>query len=138
MKKILLEEKELITIETEMGKIELPKSVIGNVVMDVVDSFDGKVILSDSKGRIHKLAYRLGAMEEANNIEIEANENSIDLRVYAILRFGVSIRETSKQLINELKETIKEATGIRVDNVSIVVTGMLSRKIAPRNIEVTG
>lgn len=128
----------MIILENEMGKIELPKSVIGSIVIEVVESFDGKVILSDSKGRVHKLAYKLGAMEEANNIEIEGNENGIDLRVYAILRFGVSIKETANQLINELRSAIKEASGITVDNISIVVKGMMSKKIAPRNIEVTG
>lgn len=128
----------MIILETEMGRIELPKSVIGSIVMDVVDGFDGKVILSDSKGRVHKLAYKLGAMEEANNIEIEENEDSIDLRVYVILRFGVSIKETANQLINEIRSAIKEASGITVDNVSVVIKGMISKKVAPRNIEVTG
>lgn len=128
----------MIIIENEMGKIELPKSVIGSIVIDVVESFDGKVILSDSKGRVHKLAYKLGAMEEANNIEIEGGENGMDMRVYVILRFGVSIKETTNQLINEIKSAVKEESGITIDNISIVIKGMMSKKIAPRNIEVTG
>ena len=128
----------MITVQTDMGKITLPKSVIGNIVMDVVDSFDGNVILSDSKGRIHKLAYKLGTKEEANNIEVEMTEGGIDIRVYVILRFGMSIKNITHNLIDELRSEIKQASGITAVNISIVVTGMMSKKIAPRNIEVTG
>lgn len=128
----------MITVQTDMGKITFPKGVIGNIVMDVVDSFDGKVILSNSKGRIHKLAYKLGTKEEANNIEVEINGDGIDVRIYVILRFGISIKNITHNLIDEIRSEIKQASGLTAENISIVVTGMMSKKVAPRNIEVTG
>ena len=129
----------MITITTDMGEITLAKSVIGNIVMDVIDSFDGKVIFSDSKGRVNKLAYKLGTKEEANNIQVEQTENGIDLRVFVVLRFGTSIKDTTNRIINDIRSEVKAATGMTVENLSVVITGMLTKnKLAPRRIEVTG
>lgn len=128
----------MITVETDMGKITISKSVIGNIVMDVVASFDGKVILSDSKGRVHKFILKLGPKEESDNIQVEKTADGIDLRVFVVLRFGAGIRKTTAQLIEALRTEIKEGCGIDANNISIVITGMISKKIAPRHIEVTG
>lgn len=129
----------MITITTDMGKITLGKSVIGTLVMDVIESFDGKVILSDAKGRVHKLAYKLKTMDQADNIEIEQTEDGIDLRVFIILKFGTSIKTTTEKLIADIRSKVTEASGINIGTLSVVVTGMFTtNKVAPRHIEVTG
>lgn len=129
----------MITVTTDMGKITLPKSVIGNIVMDVIDSFEGKVILSDYKGRVNRLAHKLAKKEDAKYIEIDFNEDSMDLRVYVILQFGTSISNITNRIIDEIRTEIKAASGITVETMSVVVTGMLTKNnIAPRHIEVTG
>lgn len=128
----------MITVATDVGKITIPKVVIGNIVKNVIDSYEGKVILSDSKGRVHKLAYKLGTKEEADNIEVEKIPDGIDLRVFVVLKFGTSIKETTTRLIGDIRATIMEATGIYTENISIVITGMISQKLAPRHIEITG
>ncbi len=129
----------MITVTTDMGIITLPKSVIGSIVMDVIDSFDGKVISSDPKGRMNRLAQKLGPKGESGNIEMEQTANGIDLRIFVVLTFGTSIKNTTERMIGEIRSEIKAASGINVENISVVITGMLTKnKLAPRYIEVTG
>lgn len=128
----------MITVATDAGKITVPKSVIGNIVKYVIDSYKGKVILSDSKGRVNKLAYKLGTKEKADNIQVQKTPDGINIRAFVVLRFGTSIKETSHRLIGDIRATIKEATGIDTENISIVITGMISKNIAPRHIEIIG
>lgn len=128
----------MITVATDSGKITVQKSIIGNIIKDVIDSYKGKVILSDPKGRVRKLAYKLGTKEEADTIEVEKIPDGINIRVFVVLRFGTSIKATTGRLIDDIRAAVMEATGIYVENVSIVITGMISKKIAPRRIEITG
>lgn len=130
----------MITVETDLGTIKVAKNVLGNIIYDVIDSFDGKVILSNSKGKIpnNQLAKKLTQKEEFDGLSIELIEDALTIKIHVVLRFGTSIRNTTAKMIEEIRRLITESTGMEVKDVTIFVTGMLSKHIAPRNIEVRG
>lgn len=128
----------MITVDTELGTITVAKSVIKDIILEVIDSFEGKVLLSNSKGKLPKFAYRIGTLEDSDHMEVELTEDGLEIRVFVVLRFGTSIKYTTNKIIGDLHSLIKERTGMRIANASVVVTGMLSKKIAPRHIEVRG
>ena len=129
----------MITVETSLGTIKVAKSVIGNMIKDVVDSFNGKVIISNSKGKIvNQLAYKLGPKEEFSEIEIELNDGKLDINMYIVLKLGSSIKTVTGKLIEDIRTSIKDAVDLEVNELTVTVTGMMSKKIAPRHIEVKG
>jgi len=129
----------LITVDTELGTIKVAKSVIGNIIVDVIDSFDGKVILSNSKGKVPKqLAYKLGQKDESSEISMELTEAGLNIGVFVVLKFGTSIQETTNKMISDIRNNIKNMTGMEINDLTITVTGVLSKKLAPRHIEVKG
>lgn len=132
------EDKELITVDTDLGTISVSKSVIRSMILEIIDSFDGKVILSNPKGKIPKFPYYIGTPNDAEQIEIELTEVGLQIRVHVILKFGTSIKRTTRLIIDEIRSTVKERTGVSINKVTILVTGMMSKKIAPRHIEVNG
>ena len=133
------EENELITVETDLGTIKVANSVIGNIIKDVIDSFDGKVIISNSKGKIPNQLTKLGSKEEYSDVVIELTEEGLlNITVYVILKFGTSIKATTEKLIADIRSSIKETIAMDVNEVDITVTGMMSKHIAPRHIEVRG
>lgn len=139
MKKTVKEENELITVETELGTIKVAKSVIGNIVKDVIDSFDGKVIVSNSKGKFTNQLPKLGPKDEYSDIVIELTEEGLlNITIYVILKFGTSIKATTEKIITDIRALIKETIAMDVNEIDVTVTGMMSKHIAPRHIEVKG
>lgn len=128
----------MITVDTDLGTISVSKSVIRSMILEIIDSFDGKVILSNPKGKIPKFPYYIGTPNDAEQIEIELTEVGLQIRVHVILKFGTSIKRTTRLIIDEIRSTVKERTGVSINKVTILVTGMMSKKIAPRHIEVNG
>ncbi len=70
-------------------------------------------------------------------MEITLSENGLDIRVFVVLRFGTSITQVTNRLADDIHSRIKTMTGMEPNSVAIVVTGMISKNIAPRHIEVT-
>jgi len=130
----------LITVNTELGTITVAKSVIGNIIKDVIDSFEGKVIISNSKGKItNHLAYKLGTKDEYNDIDIILTEEGLlNIDIYIVLKFGTSIKSVTEKMISDIRESIKTAVAMEVNEITVTVTGMMSKHIAPRHIEVKG
>ena len=48
----------------------------------------------------------------------------VELKI--LIRFGTSIRNTSEQLLREIKDEIESKCGIEISNVDIAVQGMYS------------
>lgn len=129
----------MITVETDLGTITVAKSVIGNIIKSVIDSFDGKVIISNSKGKITNQLPKLGPKEEYSDVEIELTEEGLlNINIYVILKFGTSIKATTERMITDIRALIKETIAMDVNEIDVTVTGMMSKHIAPRHIEVKG
>ena len=129
----------MITVETDLGTITVAKSVIGNIIKSVIDSFDGKVIISNSKGKITNQLPKLGPKEEYSDVEIELTEEGLlNINIYVILKFGTSIKATTERMIMDIRALIKETIAMDVNEIDVTVTGMMSKHIAPRHIEVKG
>ena len=127
----------MFTIQTDLGTITVTKNAIGRIVTETVDEFDGKVIISNHKGKVPGLVSKIGGSDYVNNIEINFGEQGLDVRVFIVLRFGTSITRATNHLVDELHKRIKAMTGAEPNSVAVVVTGMISKNIARRHIEVT-
>lgn len=127
----------MIIVETEFGTITITKSVIGKIITDVIDEFEGKVIISNHKGKVPGLVSKIGGMDEISNMEINLTEQGLDIRIFVVLRFGTSITRVTNQLVDEIHRRVREMTAMEPNSVAVVVTGMISKHIAPRHIEVT-
>lgn len=127
----------MFTTETGLGTISINKAVIGKIVTEAAEQFDGKVIISNHKGKVPGIVSKIGGMDDINNMEINFGENGIDLRVFVVLRFGTSITKVTNRLIDDIHKKIRETMGQEPNSVAVVVTGMISKNIARRHIEVT-
>lgn len=127
----------MITVETDLGTITVNKAAIGKIITQAAARFDGKVIICNHKGKVPGLVSKIGGSDDINNIEINLNENGLDIRVFVLLRFGTSITQVTNCMVDEIHNNIKNMTGMEPNSVAVVVTGMLSKHVAPRHIEVT-
>ncbi len=130
----------LYRLETAEGTISVDKEVIGRIVAEAVGQFSGKVFISNHKGKVVSgFAAKLGVMDDISYMEIGIDSSGLNIRFFILIRFGTSINSVTEQLIASIRKNTEEITGLEVNSVAVVVTGMVSKKhTVRRNIEVKG
>lgn len=123
-------------IETEEGFISIEKTVIGKIIIEEVKKFDGKVLISNHKGRVPGIVSKIGGLDDISHLEILMGAKGLDVRVYIVIRLGSSISRVTNQLIDGIQEKIKGLTAIEANSVAVIVTGIISKQFSKRNIEV--
>lgn len=128
----------LFRMETEEGNISIDKAVIGTIIAEAASQFNRKVLISNYKGKVSRFAAKISGTDDANYMEIVMGKNGLDIRFYIVIRFGTSINMVTEQLIRTIKTNVEEMTAIEVNSIAVVVTGMISKQVVRRNIEVKG
>lgn len=123
-------------IESKEGFISIEKAVIARIITEEVARMKGKVQISSAKGKVPGLVSKIGGLDEASHLEILMGRKGLDIRVYVVIRFGTSIGMVTNLLIGRIQEKIREFTTIEANSIAIVVTGMISKHLSRRNIEV--
>jgi hypothetical protein len=99
----------------------------------VIDGMDGRLIVSDPKGHLRK-----GALDEPEDqtgfARARLRAGVLDIKLYLIVRFGVSIRETAEELVSRLRAEFPKQTGVDAGLVTMVFVGTLAEKLRRRNI----
>ena len=132
----------MFDIETKLGEIHFPASVINRIVMEAVESCNGKVDILNYKGKYKNmmpwLASRMNIYkEETGGIQVEETEDGMILAVYVVIHFGTSIKRVTEKLIDEIYENMEKVMKVKPKTVKIIVTGTLSKNIVKRHIEVS-
>lgn len=123
-------------IETGNGYISIEKTVIGKIIIEEVKKFDGKVLISNHKGRVPGIVSKIGGLDDISHLEILMGNKGLDVRVYIVIRFGASIGRVTNQLIDGIQDNINALTAIEANSVAVIVTGIISKQLSKRNIEV--
>lgn len=122
--------------ETYNGNIKIHRAVIGRIIIEAVSKFDGRVKITNHRGKVIRLKEKYGIPDATDYFEIVMKNNGADVRLYIAIRFGISIGLVTEQLINDIKSDIEELTGIEANSIAVIVTGLISKQIVRRNIEV--
>jgi len=127
---------DVFTIATELGDIKITKNAISKIISEAVDKWDGKVCLTNHKGKPEGLVAKMTG-HDSSLMEIDCGDDGIDLKIYINVKFGTSIGAVTNSLIENIHEGVRKATGRDPSSVSVVVTGLMSKNLVHRNIEVT-
>lgn len=129
----------LYRLETTDGIISIDKTVVGKIIADAVGQFKGKVFISNHKGKaVSGFAAKLGVVDDTSFMEINYENNGLDIRFFILIRFGTSINLVTELLIETIKKNSEEITGLEVNSIAVVVTGIVSKQTVRRNIEIRG
>lgn len=128
----------LFKLEAKEGMISIDKAVVGKIIAEAVDEFNGKVLISNHKGKVSGFVAKMSGMDDTGSMEINSGKNGLDIRFYILIRFGTSINRVTEHLIGTIKKNTEEFTGLEVNSIAVVVSGMISKQTVRRNIEVRG
>ncbi len=128
----------LYKLDTETGQIIIDKAVIRRIVAECLGVFEGKVRLANYKGQSRGMVSKISGIDDSGLITVAKSQTGIEIRINITIRFGTSINRVTDQLIADIKENVFKLAGVEVSGVTILIVGIMSKKLVRRNIEVKG
>jgi len=132
----------MFNMETKLGYIDFSQDIINKIVAEAVEGCNGKAEIFHYRGKLKQVMPGLASKmnlydEEAGSIQIEETDEGVIITVYLVLRFGVSIKKTTSEIIDRIYDDVEKIFGEKPKKVTIIVTGTLSKNIVKRHIEVS-
>lgn len=126
--------------ETELGTITVSNLLFAQIVADSfkLEGCRGKIWPATKKGKQIGSDMKFNLSEFANTIEVEEvpDDNRFDLEFHVIVKFGTSIRTVCEAVADEVAASIERKHGKKPRQIKIRVTGVKSKQVAKRNVEV--
>ncbi len=124
----------LTRVTNEKGVISFDEAVIDQIVQEAMRPYKGRAWLAHYKGASSDWMILLGNYESMAEKQVLMTERGIFVRLYLLIKIGTSISEVSKSLCRFIADVITYQLQLRLDNVEVVVTGMVSKNAVKRDI----
>jgi uncharacterized alkaline shock family protein YloU len=121
----------LYETNSSLGTISVDRAVLCGVIRREAERFQGKVLLSNHKGKVNSA--RKGGGQFA---EFSWGARGLDIRIFIVVRFGTSIGGVADAMIDGVKKSVEAFSGIEINSVAVVISGVLSKNLSKRSIEV--
>lgn len=121
--------------DSGIGNITLQSAVFARIVTECGKRFSSRMIFSTPKGKPVREGQT--GKENLNHISVEYIEalNSVNYRVYIIVRFGISISALLEGVSDVIRKETMKVTGCGVGRIHFHVTGIKSKNLVKRNLE---
>lgn len=133
----------MFDIETKIGDIHFSSNIINRIAEKAVEGCGGKVMLHNYKGALKDvmpvMASKMNLYDDsAASVEVtRVGEDGYMMKVYVLIKFGTSIKAVTSEIIDSIYENTEIILGKKPEKVVVVVTGVVSKNIAKRHIEVS-
>lgn len=115
-------EKGHVLAEDVMGEVRIADVVVANIASIAAREIDG--VASIAGTTTEELMSLVGVKSEAKGVKIRIVDDVVSVGLILIMKYGVNIPTTCKQVQEKVKTTIENMTGLTVDIVKIRVSGM--------------
>lgn len=132
----------MFDIETKLGDIHFSSNIVNKIVEKAVEGCGGKVMLHNYKGALKDvmpvMASKMNLYDDsAASVEVTKLGEGYAMKIYVVLKFGTSIKTATSEIIDSIYENAEIILGRKPERVTVVVTGVVSKNIAKRHIEIS-
>jgi uncharacterized alkaline shock family protein YloU len=118
-----------------IGAISIDHAVVDEMIADAFHACEDKAWLAHYKGSVSDVMIRLRNYDALAEKIVKMTDKGLFVRLYVMLRFGSSIGDVTAGIMDRLAHSLMTYLELPIDNIEVVVTGMLSRNVARRNIK---
>ena len=112
----------MLTKETPIGNITISNDYFSKLIAHAVSSCYGVVgMVPTRRQKLYSLLRRPSPKE---GVSVKGTMESIDVTLRLVLSYGVNIGAIADSIVNKVKFTVQEATGILVNKVTVLVDGV--------------
>ena len=124
----------LTRVTNEKGIISFDETLIDQTVQEALRPFRGQVWLARYRGSGSDWMILLGNYESMAEKKVRYTDKGLYVRLYLLIKIGTSISEVARSLCYFIADMIENQLQLPLDNVEIVVTGMVSKNAVKRDI----
>lgn len=129
----------MFDVDTEWGQIHFSREIVRQICMDSVNSCKGKVAVYNFRGKGRGKGEAVFQPRRGragyDDIHIKGSDDALEITIYIVIGFGVSIKGTAEQIINRIFDQLEEVFGATPAKVTVINTGTASRDIMARHME---
>lgn len=126
--------------DTDLGRITVSNKLFAGMIEQAFVQEDCKDLIwpSTRKGKLIVPGSKNSLAEIGTAIEVERSldEKRIDITLPVITRFGASISALTERVCDYIAAVTEEKSGYKPNVIKVIVTGVKSRNMARRNLEV--
>lgn len=114
----------MIRIDNRYGAIEISQEYFRNLVGEAVSSCYGVVGMVHSGPRqgLRSILTRRTHVDDGVHVRNEGDQLVVDIHIEVV--FGMNIAAIAKSIVNKVRYTVEEATGLTVKKVNVFVDGI--------------
>ncbi|MBR2338747.1 MAG: Asp23/Gls24 family envelope stress response protein [Clostridia bacterium] len=116
----------MIRIENHLGSIEISQEYFAYLIGNAVSSCYGVagMVKSGTRQGLRSVFSKRSFADEGIRVRSENDKLIVDLHICVI--YGMNISAIAKSIVNKVRYTVEEATGLAVRKVNVFVDGMKS------------
>lgn len=108
--------------EPETGMVKISEDVIEVLADKAAREIDGVAGLT--AGFLGNVADMLGKKSGAKGVDVDIKENTANITVHVVIKFGCRIPEIAWRIQEAVKNTVESMTNLEVTKVNIFVDGV--------------
>ncbi len=114
----------MIAYETRLGTIDISDNYLSKLIGNAVSSCYGVVGMAPG-GNKQRLMHLFSKKDYTDKgIIVTGNADSVIIEIHIIVAYGMNINAIAKSIVNKVRFTVNEATGINVEKVLVKVDGI--------------
>lgn len=116
----------MIRIENHLGCIEISQEYFAYLIGNAVSSCYGVagMVKSGTRQGLRSLFFRRSFADEGIRVRSDNGNLIVDLHISVI--YGMNISAIAKSIVNKVRYTVEDTTGLSVKKVNVHVDGMKS------------
>ena len=112
----------------EYGVISVDNTFLNQLIKEALKPFEGRAWKANYKGRSQDFLIKLGNFDALSEQVIKESENGVYIRIYLIVRFGISLGAVSSAIIDSLADVLSNDLDAKIDDIEVVISGMIMTK----------
>lgn len=119
-----MSEQSLVNVsdETDLGKVEIAPEVIEVITGIAASEVEG---LASMRGNFASgMVERFGGVSHTKGVKVDLTDEGILIDLHVVLKFGVSIPEVAQKLQTNIRQSLKNMTGLEVSEINVHVVGI--------------
>ena len=112
-----------IKTTTSLGSISITDNVLASIAGLAAVECAGIVGMS-ALNAVEGIYELLKRENVTKGVRVVTNENSVQIDLYVVIEYGVSMVAVAQNVIDAVKYNIESQTGLRVDKVNVLIQGV--------------
>lgn len=114
--------KDFVTEERELGEVKIASDVVAAIAALAATEVDG--IHSMAGNITNELIGKLGMKNLSKGVKILMENGIVRVQMMAVINYGYSIPDVSKQVQERVSQQIENMTGLTVSEVNVRIAGV--------------